>query len=61
MYSRLPATAVPPALFHGPEDHDGDVYQPFVSGFNNPRRPLSYTWTLKHEVNFSINLYWNVL
>ncbi|KAJ7823169.1 hypothetical protein B0H14DRAFT_3470262 [Mycena olivaceomarginata] len=25
----------PPALFHGHEDCDGDVYRPFVSGFDN--------------------------
>ncbi|KAJ7302854.1 hypothetical protein DFH08DRAFT_988475, partial [Mycena albidolilacea] len=30
-----------PALFHGHEDHDGDVYRPFVSGFDNNPLVLS--------------------
>jgi hypothetical protein len=32
----VPATAaLAPGSVHGQEDHDGDVYRPFVSGFYN--------------------------
>ncbi|KAJ7788836.1 hypothetical protein B0H14DRAFT_252899 [Mycena olivaceomarginata] len=30
--------ALAPALFHGQEDHDDDVYRPFVSGFDGIER-----------------------
>ncbi|KAJ7351172.1 hypothetical protein DFH08DRAFT_992352 [Mycena albidolilacea] len=30
-----PLRSLPPALFHGHEDRDSDVYRPFVSGFDN--------------------------
>ncbi|KAJ7789845.1 hypothetical protein B0H14DRAFT_233329 [Mycena olivaceomarginata] len=40
MYCRLgPWTAaLAPALFHGQEDHGGDLYRPFVSGFDGIER-----------------------
>ncbi|KAJ7848822.1 hypothetical protein B0H14DRAFT_3452858 [Mycena olivaceomarginata] len=36
-----PQLRSPAALFHGHEDHDGDVYRPFVSGFDNNPLVLS--------------------